>query len=116
MEISIQTELKFETCICPNCAIIFALPSKFLYESKADHRTIYCPSGHLFWFPGKSEAEKLRDELKRKEQELANKVIENLNIQKQFTRLKKGTCPCCKRSFQNLKNHIKNQHPELLKK
>lgn len=88
-----------------------------------NHNTFYCPNGHAQYFSGKSEAEKLREELKRKEQELANKVIEKNDIwnelqktQKKLTRLNKGTCSCCKRTFQNLKRHMESKHPELVKK
>lgn len=29
-------------------------------------------------------------------------------------RVSKGVCPCCNRSFENLKNHMESQHPEYV--
>lgn len=112
----VELPVTLTTCTCVACGIVFAMPSDFKSELRQNHKTFYCPSGHSQWFSYETEAETLQKELRRKEQELADKVIENLNLQKEYLRLKKGTCPCCKRTFQNLKSHIRNQHPELLNK
>ena len=37
--------------------------------------------------------------------------IEN-KIEKQLKRIHKGVCPCCNRSFTNLKRHMETKHPE----
>jgi hypothetical protein len=36
----------------------------------ADHKIFYCPNGHRRWFPGKTEADNLREQLKEREQRL----------------------------------------------
>lgn len=32
-------------------------------------------------------------------------------LKAQTTRVKNGVCPCCNRSFQNLKRHMNTKHP-----
>ncbi len=111
---TIELSVRLETIICCSCGVQFAVPEDLKKNLKQTHREFYCPNGHNQWYSGETEAEKLQKELRRKEQELSDVVMEKLKIQKDFMRLKKGTCPCCKRSFQNLKNHIKHKHPELI--
>ena len=76
-----------------------------------------------------SEADQLRRERDRLKQQLAQKDDE-IRVQRdcreaaersasarkgQITKLKKraaaGVCPCCNRSFENLRRHIDSQHP-----
>lgn len=111
----IEFTTNLESCFCATCGVQYAIPQKLKAELRESHRSFYCPNGHSQWFPDETEAEKLRKELKRKEQEISDLVIEKLKVQKDFMRLKKGTCPCCKRSFQNLKSHMETKHPELIK-
>jgi len=120
-------ETTFATCCCASCGIQYAIPERRQRELRENHETFYCPNGHTQWYPQKSEAEKLRDELKRKEQELANTAIEKLQLKKELElkikqrdkklkRLTNGVCSCCNRSFVNLHQHMKKQHPEEVSK
>lgn len=111
--------LHTETCI--TCGIIFAVPKGFQDQRRQDHKSFCCPNGHEQQYSSKSEAEKVRDELKRKEQELADEVRRRIAAQneiaskdKQLKRLTNGVCPCCNRSFHNLQQHMKKQHPEAV--
>lgn len=110
-----------ETCV--SCGITFAVPESYQQNLKNSHKSFCCPNGHSQYYSGKSEAEKLRDELKRKEQELADTAIEKRQLQndiaekeRNLKRLHNGVCPCCNRSFVNLQKHIKEQHPYLVPK
>lgn len=95
-----------------------------------NHQTFYCPHGHPQHFvEGKSEAEKLREQLdaerrarQRAEQRIAERADEARAAWRtasaykgQATRLrnraKAGVCPCCNRSFENLRRHMANKHP-----
>lgn len=123
MEVQIQATLNFSICECSECGVRFGLQAFYKSKLQETHQTFYCPNGHSQYFPGETEAEKLRKELKRKEQELANKVIEKINVenellktQRKLKRVHNGTCPCCKRTFQNLKRHMETKHPELVSK
>lgn len=123
---------KLETLHCASCAMTFAVPSRFEKDRRKDHQGFYCPAGHSNVFQGESEAEKLRRERDR----LAQRVAErDDDVQRQreraeaaerraaaargqTTKLKKrasaGTCPCCSRTFSNMAEHMKKQHPEFV--
>ena len=77
-------------------------------------------------FTGETTLQKLRRErdaaLQREEtrKEMCRNLEEALSKErKSKARLKKrvvaGVCPCCTRSFTNLRRHIQTKHPEALK-
>ncbi len=114
-----QETIKLCTETCINCGVTFGVPETFQDKRLQDHKSFYCPNGHGQHYSGKSDVEKVRDELKRKEQELADEVKRRLNAQneldkknKELKRLHRGVCPCCNRSFSNLQQHMKKQHPD----
>jgi hypothetical protein len=117
---------------CWVCYMPFAIPEKMYTDKKACGGSFYCPKGcHLGM--GVGEIQKLKDELARekqaREQEKArlDSRVNSLRDDRDAalrreaaqkgakTRIKNrvanGVCPCCNRSFQNLHNHMKNQHP-----
>lgn len=119
MELSIQAALRFKTEECITCGVMFAMPSEFQERLRENHNSFYCPNGHKMYYSGKSESEKLRDELRRKEQELADTAIEKRRLENKITevnrklnRVHNGVCPCCNRSFKNLKRHMATKHPD----
>ena len=104
---------------CSECGCQFAITDVFEGKLRDSHATFYCPNGHARHFPQDNETEKLRKELKRKEQELADTSIEKIQLRNQIAdrdkklkRLTNGVCPCCNRTFSNLHQHMKKQHPE----
>lgn len=115
---------------CYKCGVRFDVPEQWEQKRREDHESFYCPNGHSQHFAGKSEAERLRDELARekhrteqaqssadywrREQEAAGRrVIAHKGV---VTKLKKrvanGQCPCCQRSFKDLRDHMRSQHPD----
>lgn len=57
---------------CPSCGILYSAPSKWWDEQRKTGGVFYCPNGHARHFiKGKSEADKLREELSRERQRLA---------------------------------------------
>lgn len=125
--ISFTEVIVFNVHTCNTCGCQYGLSENFEKKLRDTHATFYCPNGHGQWYPQDNEAEKLRKELKRKEQELSDEVIRKFaaenerdriakNLKKANSQLKRvhnGVCPCCNRSFENLQRHIRNQHPEL---
>lgn len=105
------------TEICCSCGIQFAIPLSLQEKLRENHERFYCPNGHRQYYPQKSESERLREELKRKEQELADTVKQKIKLQNDAKsvakRIKAGVCPCCNRTFKQLAAHMKNKHPEL---
>jgi len=125
--ITVETELAVvECCIC---SIHFAMPKLYQQNLRRTHEWFYCPNGHVQHYSGKSDLEKAQDQLNAKVLEL-QRVRNYLAEEKESrlaaersviaqkaakTRLKNrianGVCPCCHRTFQNLHNHMKKQHP-----
>lgn len=114
----------FETEQCCSCGMSFAMTTDFRRRRLDDRKAFYCPAGHGQHYSGKTEAQKLKEQLERKERDLeaANAMVlaaesERANIAKAHnkmrTRVMNGVCPCCNRTFQNLMSHMKTEHPEF---
>lgn len=115
----------FEVVHCGGCGISFALPDKWLADHRATGENFHCPNGCVRAYC-ETEASLLRKQLEAKEAELraekcevlrqkqarAAVEAENVKVNRKLRRVHKGVCPCCKRSFENLKQHMMTQHPE----
>lgn len=115
---------------CPACGIFFSVPDHWESARREDKKSFYCPNGHSQSFT-QSEADKLRLERDRLKQQLAQKddsiqfyrglkerAERRVSAAKsQITRIKSrakaGVCPCCNRTFQNMSEHMKRQHPDF---
>ncbi len=114
----------FEIVHCCDCRMPFAMTHALFEARKNDHKSFYCPEGHGQHFTGPSEAQKLKRELERKE-EMLNAAKQRADTaeqeRKQITtahkkmreRVMNGVCPCCNRTFQNLMQHMKSEHPDF---
>lgn len=113
------------TEVCCNCGVSFAMPEELHIKALADHgRSFYCPNGHSQHYIGKTEAEKLRENLERERARAGRYAAERdqtearLRAQKGATtklrkRIAAGCCPVCRRNFQALADHIASQHPDF---
>jgi Skp family chaperone for outer membrane proteins len=83
----------------------------------------YCPNGHGQRYT-KPRCERLESELATKQKELTAARCESLaerqkreqaeaELQRHKTRTKNGVCPCCNRSFINLRRHMASKHPSF---
>lgn len=132
--------MSFVTCCYEGCAVTFGMPEHMESQRRKDHKAFYCPNGHQQFFLGKSEAEKLKEELARVRTE-AERVQQNLKKREEWAqqeakkaahdakvarshakravtisrqlraRIKTGVCPCCEVKFDNLEDHMKKEHP-----
>lgn len=118
---------------CGQCGTVFGLSETVYEKRREDHETFYCPNGHARCFTSKSKAEKLHDELikarqesEAKARELTQQIQRSQQLERQLsaakgaaTKAKKraanGVCPCCTRSFQNLRRHMESKHPDHAK-
>ena len=114
----------FEIEECCNCGMAFAMSNDFHQRRKKDHKTFYCPAGHAQHYVGKTEEQKLKDELAKKQRQLEAETSRAATFRNQRDkvakahkkmreRVKNGVCPCCNRSFENLRRHMESQHPEF---
>jgi hypothetical protein len=118
-----------EVKTCPVCGVMYAAPEAMLdWCRKAPHRTFYCPAGHSLHFPGKTEEEKLREQLERERTRAGGLASERDQLQaslraqkgattrarKQASKAARGVCPVpgCKRHFVNVERHVETKHPE----
>jgi hypothetical protein len=121
---------------CASCGEPIRLEAAQELSLRRSRQTFYCLWGHQNYFPaGKTEAEKAREEaeaMRRERDKLKQNTAyleDRLKAVKeardhaerraaaargQVTRLKNraaaGVCPCCNRSFENLRRHMQARH------
>lgn len=122
-----------EWTTCWKCKTVYFLPRALSTAARANqHIEFCCPYGHKGHFAdGPTDEEKLRQKRDRLVQRLAQKD-DDIRRQRerreaaersaaaykgQATKLRKrakrGVCPCCSRTFQNLAAHMKTKHPKF---
>ncbi len=126
------TTVWMETICCYKCGVPFAVPDNLKQHFLDSQDNFYCPNGHSQAYVTSTE-QRLRKKLN--EQEANNERLKNLLASKNETigalerqksaikgqvtkiknRVSNGVCPCCNRTFTNLANHMKHQHPEFKK-
>lgn len=115
--------IEFVTITCYSCKMPFGMSRAFYEARRKDHKDFTCPAGHEQHFTGKSEEEKLREEVERKGQMLdaAQQRAHRLERQRDDVtkahkrmrdRIRNGVCPCCNRTFQNLLRHMQTEHAD----
>jgi NMD protein affecting ribosome stability and mRNA decay len=121
---------QFETMICCNCKMMFAVPSSVRREWIASGGSFWCPNGHSQHYT-ESDVQKLKKQLeeanrnrdwykqRQANERAAREATERRLIAQKAakTRLKNrinnGVCPCCTRTFANLASHMKTKHPQF---
>lgn len=114
---------------CPGCHMDFGITPAFEAARRRDHKTFWCPAGCAQSYRAESEEEKLRKQLAASERRRGWAETREQSTRDQLeaterslrghkaakTRIKNriaaGVCPCCGRSFQNLRRHMDGQHP-----
>lgn len=116
--------LAFDVIKCGVCGVRFAMEHSYNEKRLANHKIgFWCPNGHELYYLGQSESDRLRDELKwaREDAERHRKSAESARrstsvVRGHLTRVKRrvshGVCPCCNRSFENLRRHMNTKHPD----
>ncbi|QAZ38462.1 hypothetical protein C1M51_02945 [Methylibium sp. Pch-M] len=111
------------TIICGKCGVLFAMSDAYITARRNDGKTFYCPNGDPRAYH-ETENDRLRKQLERKNEILhstelrAEKAEQNLSQvtrahRKMRERVMNGVCPCCNRSFGNLREHMKSEHPDF---
>lgn len=122
---------------CCTCGIPFGVTETYQARRRDDKQRYYCPSGHGQSY-SQSRADRLESELAKEraksDQLKAESDFHRSSNQRTFeslqtaqrslvatkgvvtrikNRLMNGTCPCCNRSFDDLRQHIANKHPNF---
>lgn len=114
------TELRLDVEDCCNCGIRFAMPADLNRRLRDNPgTTFYCPKGHAQHYTGKSARQKLkdaearevalRDQLRAAEADAEATRVRLLRDRRRFAN---GVCPCCNRSFDNVRRHMESKHPD----
>ena len=115
---------------CGSCHISFAIPRDMLRARKEDGRDFWCPNGHQIRY-SETDNQKLKRKAEREERwrleaeaQLTHERDQREAAERsaaaykgRVTRLKNraaaGVCPCCNRSFENLRRHMNTRHPDF---
>lgn len=111
------------------CGVKHAVPSSLRDEQlrqreRGKSMSVYCPLGHSYAPAGESKAEKLEARLGRESEERARVAAERDQAKasarahkgaatRARKRAKHGVCPCCKRTFKQLAQHMAKKHPDF---
>lgn len=130
--VEISTTLVPITCHVSYCGILFAVPERWNRSKLQDHSTFYCPNGHAAMYAGKTEEEKLREQLTRteavlsRERDLGKRLADdNMNLANSrralrgvVTRLRNkaaaGRCAFCDHEFPDVAAHVAAEHPGVV--
>lgn len=100
------------------CGMEFAMPRWFYDQTKRTGESWTCPAGHSrVWTVGvedKLRAEKTRARHLEDQLGAATREAEHLRLRilRDRQRYANGLCPCCDRSFTNVRRHMVSQHPD----
>ena len=62
---------------CCNCGLPFAITQEYYNILRNNHKSFYCPAGHSQYYPGKSDAEKLKEQLQQAKNQLNAEINQN---------------------------------------
>lgn len=112
-----STDLVTETCY--KCGVLFAMTEDYWERRHRRQDTFHCPNGHPQAYQGKTDTEKLKDAKAREvalQDQLGAAVREaeaaRAALIRDRHRFANGVCPCCNRSFENVRRHMSTQHPD----
>lgn len=124
----IVRQLLFESTSCCVCGVPIVTTGSHMNQLRRDKTQFYCINGHSQSFT-LTEAARLKTQLdneRRLNGSLQAKValLEGVNkslkrsrsvyrgrLKATKERIANGVCPCCKRSFENLRRHMATKHP-----
>lgn len=102
------------------CDVTFAMSREMYDETRETGGPWWCPRGHRRYWCGQTTEQKLRD-TEAREVHLADQLraseasaeAARVATARLLQRAINGVCPCCKRSFDNLRRHVATVHPDL---
>lgn len=112
------------------CGIHMAIPQDLhAYATTTKDKAVYCPLGHQFIYSNTTEAQLEEAKARLQQERRRRAATEDLlraeershtatrghvtRKKKQLERVGSGVCPCCTRSFTDLRRHMRSKHPEF---
>lgn len=104
---------------CYSCGVLFAMTEDFRAHRLRTRDDFYCPNGHSQRYVGPTAEEKLK-EAEARELALQDQLDASVRdaettrqaLLRDRERFANGVCPCCNRSFDNVRRHMATKHPE----
>ena len=123
-EVSLNLDIDFSQESCKACGAVFWIEARKMRYARNNNGSYWCPGCGTRWTFLETEADRLRRKLKDAEESrdwykgrMENEQKRHSATKGQVTKLRKrasaGVCPCCNRSFQNLRRHMKTKHPDF---
>ena len=91
---------------CGKCGGTYAINERYRRQREEEGGSWNCPYCKCSWGYVTTTIDKLRRQLERSRSAIKGHLTRTKN------RVKNGVCPCCKRSFENLRQHMETKHPE----
>lgn len=128
--LAFNLEQQFEVIYCYSCRCPFAVPAVIRGNWRERGQSFYCPNGHMQHYT-ESEVTKLQKQVAQlksneafykanaaAERDAREQTQRRLAAQRGAAtrlrnRVKNGVCPCCTRSFADLREHMKSKHPDF---
>lgn len=134
---AINLDVEFLVVTCGECGGTYGIASRYAQQKKDEGGSWHCPYCQVGWGYGETTLDRLmkekrelklkleREETRRrweqrqKEQARAEATHEAARANgfkgamvKAKKRVGRGVCPCCNRSFEDLRRHMASKHPE----
>lgn len=122
---ALTVAVELEQHVCGQCGGTYAIAERVAQQKRDNSGYWHCPYCQCSWGYGKGKLQKTQEELESERQRHAttlarlNETSAELDKTKKAaarvrSRIQKGVCPCCNRSFTDLRKHMASKHPEQL--
>lgn len=130
----ITLNVDMATIVCGECGGTYAITERYRQQKHDKGESWNCPYCKVGWgYAGQSRAKELENQLAREKaahdqtrasRDAAREARDRFQrsliatqgvVTRTKNRIKNGVCPCCKRHFGNLHQHMKTQHPDFAK-
>lgn len=126
------TSVKLTEINCGLCGGTYAINERYRLQAERDGSSWYCPYCKCSWGYSEGENARLKRQIKEKEAQIKREQVRTETAKTEArhqrniaraergakTKLKKrvahGVCPCCNRTFKQLKAHMLRKHPEYV--
>jgi hypothetical protein len=118
--------IEIEICCQPGCGVLFGMERGYRAERIRAKDSFYCPNGHKQHYLGKSDAQLAREasEALARERAAHDQTGAALNeatkraasAARKLSRVQRGVCPHCNRTFGNLARHMAVKHEKKRRK